>query len=585
MGRDPDDATSKYVRKKAYCSVCGVFRVPLLSLAGVCAFLCVGYLVVSAVKLIFAPTPSLQLHGDLAQFTPWRPATGSFFRQPTSSSDLQTHGFNQRLSDSLSLDRPTPDMRPRGCSSVEYPPLNELPATSVIFVFCDELLSTLLRSIHSVLNRSPPELLHEIILVNDGSKQLNLTALEQNIKQLPAKVTLLHHDKQRGLVQARLTGARAATGQTITVLDSHIEVQKGWLEPLMKRISDDHRNVVVPHIRSIDARSFKHLPGGIEVCGVLLQMVEHSINLQQIHAKQQSNPRVDPQPTPVMAGGLFSFDREFFFELGGYDEEMGFWGAENIEISFRIWMCGGRLELVPCSNVYHLFRAGGRPYSVPWSDVVKNKQRVIDVWMDGHEEDHQYAEVARRFANTHLSESERGPTHTMVELRDRLQCKSFQWFLDNVYPENYFTLFLNAHATGSLFHKPSKSCLLGFPPAYNSKASIKRSATAPGCATTGEFMLTKDGQLRDATNNDVCLAAKGSRIFSSICAWADHSDHWYWEPLQPSVTKTNHYTAQLKSRSTGLCLFADGAALSLANCASDDSQHWVFGDKQTVSGG
>lgn len=39
----------------------------------------------------------------------------------------------------------------------------------MILVFYDEGWSVLLRTVHSVINTSPPELLKDIILVDDGS--------------------------------------------------------------------------------------------------------------------------------------------------------------------------------------------------------------------------------------------------------------------------------------------------------------------------------------------------------------------------------------------------------------------------------
>ena len=68
--------------------------------------------------------------------------------------------FLVQVSDSLSLDREPRDGRDPQCAHDTFDDLNLLPDTSVVFVFYNEAMSTLLRSIHSVLNHSPPQYEH-----------------------------------------------------------------------------------------------------------------------------------------------------------------------------------------------------------------------------------------------------------------------------------------------------------------------------------------------------------------------------------------------------------------------------------------
>ena len=81
----------------------------------------------------------------------------------------------------------------------------------------------------------------------------------------------------------------------------------------------------------------------------------------------------------------------FVFLLTG----MEVWGGENLELSFKAWLClpddaedddaekeeKNRIEILPCSRVGHVFRSWS-PYNTRGADIQRNNVRVAQVWMD-----------------------------------------------------------------------------------------------------------------------------------------------------------------------------------------------------------
>ena len=63
------------------------------------------------------------------------------------------------------------------------------------------------------------------------------------------------------------------------------------------------------------------------------------------------------------------------------DAGLQVWGGENVEISFRTWLCGGRIVVARDAYVAHLFRT--KPtYNYDTSLVTKNYIRIAHVWLD-----------------------------------------------------------------------------------------------------------------------------------------------------------------------------------------------------------
>ncbi|MEQ2312136.1 Polypeptide N-acetylgalactosaminyltransferase 1 [Ameca splendens] len=146
------------------------------------------------------------------------------------------------------------------CKNKLYP--DNLPRTSVVIVFHNEAWSTLLRTVHSVIDRSPHTLLEEIVLVDDASERDFLKRpLEQYVRKLEVPVRVVRMEQRSGLIRARLKGAAISTGQVITFLDAHCECTTGWLEPLLARIKQDKKTVVCPIIDVISDDTFEYMAG------------------------------------------------------------------------------------------------------------------------------------------------------------------------------------------------------------------------------------------------------------------------------------------------------------------------------------
>ncbi|KAM4583638.1 N-acetylgalactosaminyltransferase 7 isoform 2-T2 [Odontesthes bonariensis] len=348
---------------------------------------------------------------------------------------IKEFGFNMVASDMISLDRTINDLRHEECKYWHYD--DRLLTSSVVIVFHNEGWSTLLRTIHSVIKRTPRRYLAEIVMIDDYSNKVHLKErLEEYIKQWNGLVKVFRNEKREGLIQARSIGAHKATkGQVLIYLDAHCEVGINWYAPLVAPISKDRTVCTVPLIDYIDGNEYTMEPqqGGDED-GLARGAWDWSLLWKRVPLSQREKAKrkhtTQPYWSPAMAGGLFAIERDFFFELGLYDPGLQIWGGENFEISYKIWQCGGQLLFVPCSRVGHIYRLQGwqgnpPPAHVGSSPTLKNYVRVVEVWWDEYK-DYFYASRPETLTLAY------GDISDLKRFREEHRCKSFKWFMEEI---------------------------------------------------------------------------------------------------------------------------------------------------------
>uniref|UniRef100_A0A4W3GWE5 Polypeptide N-acetylgalactosaminyltransferase n=1 Tax=Callorhinchus milii TaxID=7868 RepID=A0A4W3GWE5_CALMI len=367
-------------------------------------------------------------------------------------SAYRENGFNIYVSNNIAVDRALPDIRHSNCKHKMY--LEKLPNTSIIIPFHNEGWSSLLRTVHSVINRSPDELIAEIILVDDFSDREHLKErLEEHMARFP-KVRIMRTRKREGLIRTRLLGASVAKGEVLTFLDSHCEANVNWLPPLLDQIAQNHKTIVCPMIDVIDHNHFGYETQAGDAMRGAFDWEMYYKRIPIPPELERPDPS-DPFESPVMAGGLFAVDRQWFWELGGYDPGLEIWGGEQYEISFKVWMCGGHMYDVPCSRVGHIYRKYV-PYKVPsGTSLARNLKRVAETWMD------EYAEYIyqRRPEYRHLST---GDLTAQKVLRKHLKCKDFKWFMTEVawdLPKYYPAVEPSPAAWGEIRNAAANRCV------------------------------------------------------------------------------------------------------------------------------
>jgi glycosyltransferase involved in cell wall biosynthesis len=286
------------------------------------------------------------------------------------------------------------------------------PSTISVVLPCLNESENTVQTVQSFCDRTPPDVLHEIIVVDDGSSPPLEIILRQQIPDR-CKLKVLRHTKPYGLMIAKQTGGDAAVGRFIGFYDCHVAPSKTWYIETIKLLEKSDKRMVVPMIGDLNISSWDEKKNGALTAKCY-------INLGTADFWWYDD---DSDWIPIISGGLVATTRKWWQFSGGFDGDMRGWGGENSDQSLTAWLCGGDIVRAKTSTVSHMWRVSGdkrtRAKFHTHFPGVDNMARVAAGWFD---------EWMPKFRQGSIMNG-RTNASTILERRKRMGCKPFAYFL------------------------------------------------------------------------------------------------------------------------------------------------------------
>ena len=384
-------------------------------------------------------------------------------------------------------------------SPVPSIPENVMVDISFVIPTRDENPDYIGKTIEYILTETPSRFMREIIFIDDASTVGSLQDIASS-----DKVHVIRLEERVGLTNAKIIGAKKAKGTHIFFLDAHCRVGPYFAERMLARM-ETFSDIIVPEVIDVkgDTFAFSSMDGGIKM------MFDWTFDFSWFG--DDSDDFV-----PISSGGILLMSRRFFLQAGQYDSGMLEWGGENIEQSLRTWQCGGRIIVEREAKVGHVFNRALAPNRISHVVVECNHARAAYVWLDRSLAFFEAKYPAGKTQLDHL-----GPgIDSRLELRNRLACKSFEFF-ENQFERVFDQTSLRIDKEYSLQHDGSGLCLTVLPLSTTGKVKER-----PVKLEWLKCELYSDAQRFSSVRQSTrirniawqrCLERKGSELILVLC--------------------------------------------------------------------
>ena len=439
--------------------------------------------------------------------------------------------------------------------------------TSVSIVMCmrNELVYLLLRTLTTIVRRTPENLLHEIVLIDDGSDEDSLPEVRTYCSQLNLPLRTFRNNESVGITSCRRFGIEQAKGDVIVLLDSHMEVSDLWLEPLLDILMSKPGAIAVPTLHLINEKEYEQWHQ--QVCEAYgIEAVAGYSYFRYYSAGPPDKNQSAPYLTASVLGGGLAAYRSTFLRLFPQTVFGELWGTENTRLAIRAWVCGEGLWMTRCSQILHTNGNDGelKRYTSTSPDMRKHLQyeTVGDIlnFIDGYEEETRFLQSV--YSDDNEIEVVRH-VHEMISSQFNVadQCsKDYHWYLRNIFPSSHnYLSFLSPEYThvGEVQSVAVKSACLR---AANKKVSAEGTCRKEKTAFYDTHLIgvTSNGDIHMTVFTLFCFdsegkAGNGAPVMLHIC----HTKTKSYNQTKPGGTQNfvfDEEEGQIRHVTSGTCL-------------------------------
>ena len=189
----------------------------------------------------------------------------------------------------------------------------------------------------------------EILVVDNGSTDGSIAFLKKKFKS----VRLLKLDKNYGFTTGNNKALAHISTKYLVLLNSDVEVDPGWLDPLVKIMEGDEKVAVAqPKIRSYQNKEFFEYAGA---AGGYIDALGYPFCRGRIFSTiEKDEGQYDQQTEIFWASGCACFIRKSVTDELGMLEDRFFAHMEEIDFCWRARNNGYKVMYCPKSVVYHV---------------------------------------------------------------------------------------------------------------------------------------------------------------------------------------------------------------------------------------